>query len=218
MVTPKVDYSYVMKEGKHYPMEHIWLGLQPWLKSCGYTLRDRYQPGWTASWLKPGVEKDWPDCEDSLVPDVCGVFRATWLLTELASVFLQFSHLLDATREDGSLVMLKRIKISQHPHEVEIGRLFSSEPLSSNLKNCCVPFYDVLRIPDDDDGAILVMPLLYEVEYPPFQTVGEVVEFFRQIFEVTIGLCSMSMIYLFLQGLQLMHQNHIAHRYADSNF
>jgi hypothetical protein len=45
MVEPKADYPYVMTEGKHYPGEHIWLDLQPWLKSCGYTLRVRYQPG-----------------------------------------------------------------------------------------------------------------------------------------------------------------------------
>lgn len=61
----------VMNEGKHYPGERIWVDLQPWLKSCGYTLRDRYQPGWVASWLKPGAKKRWRDCEDGLVPDVC---------------------------------------------------------------------------------------------------------------------------------------------------
>ena len=91
---------------------------------------------------------------------------------------------MDASREDGSLVMLKRISISRHPDEVEIGQLFSSEPFASNPKNRCVPFYDVLRIPDNSDEVILVMPLLYELELPPFQTVGEVVECFRQIFEV----------------------------------
>jgi hypothetical protein len=83
--------------------------------------------------------------------------------------------------------MLKRISISRHPHEVEIGKLFSSEPLASNFKNCCAPFYDVLRTPDNEDSAILVMPLLYRIENPPFQTVGEVVEFLRQIFEVTLA-------------------------------
>jgi hypothetical protein len=82
--------------------------------------------------------------------------------------------------------MLKRIKISRHPHEAEIGQLFSTEPLASNPKNRCVPFYDVLRIPAEDDVAILVMPLLYQIEDLPFQTVGEVIEFFRQISEVTI--------------------------------
>lgn len=171
----------VMNEGKHYPGERIWVDLQPWLKSCGYTLRDRYQPGWVASWLKPGAKKRWQDCEDGLVPD--------------------FTHLLDASREDGSFVMLKHISISRHPHEVEVGQLFSLNPLVSDPKNRCAPFYDVLRVPNDDDRVILVMPLLYGVENPPFQTVGEVVEFCRQIFE----------------GLQFMHQNHTAHRDCKYN-
>jgi hypothetical protein len=183
MFDPSADYSYVMKEGKHYPGERIWLDLQPWLKTCGYTLRDRYQPGWIASWLKPGAEKDWTACEDSLVPDVRATLSICYELKW--NTFVQFSHLLDASREDGSLVMLKYISTSRHPDEVEIGQLFSSQPLVSNPKNCCVPFYDVLRIPDDEDGAIIVMPLLYRMGHPPFQTIGEMVEFFRQIFEVT---------------------------------
>jgi hypothetical protein len=83
--------------------------------------------------------------------------------------------------------MLKHISISRHPHEAEIGQLFSSETLASNPKNHCVPFYDVLRIPGDEDGVVLLMPLLYRVENPPFETIGEVIEFFHQIFEVTTG-------------------------------
>ena len=77
MLDPKTDFSYVTEEGKHYPSEHIWLDLQPWLKSCGYTLRDRYQSGWIASWLKPGAEKHWPECEDSLTPDVRALRQLT---------------------------------------------------------------------------------------------------------------------------------------------
>ena len=80
--------------------------------------------------------------------------------------------------------MLKRVQMSRYPHEVEIAQFFSAEPLASNPKNCCVPIYDVLRIPNDEDAAILVMPLLYEFVQPLFETVGELVEFFRQIFEV----------------------------------
>jgi hypothetical protein len=73
-----IDYSYVMAEGKHYPKEQFWVDIQPWLKSCGYTLRDRYQPDWAASWLKPSADKEWPDCEDSLVPDVRRYFHSRW--------------------------------------------------------------------------------------------------------------------------------------------
>jgi hypothetical protein len=83
--------------------------------------------------------------------------------------------------------MLKHISISLHPDEVKMGQLFFSEPLASNPKNHCAPFYDVLQVPDNEDRVIIVMPLLYPTEDPPFQTVGEVVEFFRQIFEVATG-------------------------------
>jgi hypothetical protein len=65
------------------------------------------------------------------------------------------------------MLLVKRIKISRHPYEVDIGRLFSTEPLASNPKNRCVPFYDVLRILADDDVAILVMPLLYRIAFKP---------------------------------------------------
>jgi hypothetical protein len=65
------DYSNVMSEGKRYPGELFWFNHQLWLKTCGYTLRDRYQPEWVASWLKPGPKKRWLGREDALVPDVC---------------------------------------------------------------------------------------------------------------------------------------------------
>ena len=65
------DNFNVMNEGKHYSGELFWVNHQPWLKSCGYILRARYQPDWVSSWLTPGSKKHWLDCEDALVPDVC---------------------------------------------------------------------------------------------------------------------------------------------------
>ncbi|GBE80573.1 hypothetical protein SCP_0302880 [Sparassis crispa] len=94
------------------------------------------------------------------------------------------------------MVLLKRISTSIHPYEIEIGQFFSSEPLASDARNHCVPIYDVLRLPDDEDIALLVMPLLRGYNDPRIQTIGEAVDFFRQIFE----------------GLQFMHENHVAHR------
>lgn len=91
----------------------------------------------------------------------------------------------DAKRiSDGSQVMLKIIKPSKHPYEVEIGTFFSNEPLASDPKNHCVPIYDVLTVPDMDDTTILVMPLLRLYDNPPFQTVGEALDLFNQLFEV----------------------------------
>jgi len=94
--------------------------------------------------------------------------------------------ILDATRtSDGTYVLLKIVSKSLHPYEVEIGRFFSSEPLRSDPSNHCIPIYDVLSVPDDNDKVIIVMPLLHEYTSPPFGTIGEAVECFRQLFEVS---------------------------------
>lgn len=92
---------------------------------------------------------------------------------------------MDATRlSDNSLVTLKHIDMKYHPHEVDIGRYFSSGPLVLDPKNHCVPIHESLDIPDSPNDVILVMPLLRPYDDPRLKTVGEAVEFFRQIFEV----------------------------------
>ena len=85
--------------------------------------------------------------------------------------------------------MLKLIKKSVHPFEVDIGRFLTSEPLASDPKNHCSTLLDVLQVPDDADQVILVMPLLRRHDEPRFNTVGEVVDFFQQIFEVSLLNC-----------------------------
>lgn len=76
--------------------------------------------------------------------------------------------------------------MSRHPYEIEIGRYFCSSPLSDDLANHCVPIYDVLEVPNKDNIAILVMPLLRDATDPFFDTVGEVVDCVHQLFEVTV--------------------------------
>ena len=80
--------------------------------------------------------------------------------------------------------MLKHINCNIHPYEVEIGLYFSSEPLASHPRNHCVPIYEVLDIPNTDKEVIIVMPLLREFGDPRIKSIGEAVEFFRQVFEV----------------------------------
>ncbi|KAJ7893942.1 hypothetical protein B0H14DRAFT_3854460, partial [Mycena olivaceomarginata] len=48
----------------------------------------------------------------------------------------------------------------------------------------------------DADKQILVMPRFVPFDHPIFDTVGEVIDCFRQIFE----------------GIQFMHENFVAHR------
>jgi hypothetical protein len=47
-----------------------------------------------------------------------------------------------------------------------------------------VPIYEVLKVPGEDDKVILVMPLLRGWDEPAFETVGEGIDFFQQLFEV----------------------------------
>lgn len=82
--------------------------------------------------------------------------------------------------------MLKRISQYDHPTELEITRYFSTEPLASHPRNYSVPLYDALEIPGDTDSIILVFPLLRPYDNPPMKSVGEAVEFFRQVFEVCL--------------------------------
>lgn len=92
---------------------------------------------------------------------------------------------MDAIRlSDGAHILLKWIRPSEHPYEVEIGTFFSSKPLSENRQNHCIPICDVLKVPGDDDKVILVMPMLRRFNQPQFRTYGEAVDFFTQFFEV----------------------------------
>ncbi|CCM03897.1 uncharacterized protein FIBRA_06048 [Fibroporia radiculosa] len=161
--------------GELQPEEYFWRDHQRWLQEQGYMLRSRYSPDWVPSWKEK--HKPFWQCDDGQA--------------------IMVPHLLDATRaSDGSLVVLKRILVSEHPYEVEISQFFSSEPLVSDPHNHCISIYDVLHVPDEDGMVILVMPLMRRYDSPPLQTVGETTELFRQIFE----------------GLQFMHQHHVAHR------
>jgi hypothetical protein len=98
---------------------------------------------------------------------------------------VQLNPLMDATRiSDGKLVMLKQIRKSLHPFEVEIAQLFSTDSLASNPRNRCVLILEVLQDPEEEDIVIMIMPFLRPYDHPRFETFGEVVECFRQLFEV----------------------------------
>lgn len=74
---------------------------------------------------------------------------------------------------------------SLNPQELEIVKFLTSEPLRSDTANHCIQIYDTLPVPDEE-VVIMVMPLLREYTSPAFQTVGEAMECFRQLFEVII--------------------------------
>ncbi|KAK0202030.1 kinase-like domain-containing protein [Desarmillaria ectypa] len=154
--------------------EIFWRDIQPWLQSRGYQLRRRYRPGWVPAWKLRKTSLFWWEFEDSIKA--------------------HHPSVMDAKRiSDEKPVMLKRILVSQHPHEVEVAKYLSS---ISDAKNHSNTLLDVLTLPGDEDVKIFVMPLLRRFDDPPFDTIGEVVEFLRQIFE----------------GLQFLHHQNIAHR------
>ena len=120
---------------------------------------------------------------------------------------------MDAVRiADGEMVALKRVSRKIHPYEREIATMFSTEPLKSDPRNHCVPIFEVLDVPETDD-FLLVMPMLRAFNNPPFKAVGEAVEFFRQLFEVCLAVLNLHASFdSDLQGLQFMHECHVAHR------
>ena len=85
-------------------------------------------------------------------------------------------------------MVLKRVPVSVHPHEREIAEFFSTGDISKDPRNHCVPIITVLEPPGDTGEIILVMPLLRFFYDPPFYTVGELVDFLTQAFEVDSSL------------------------------
>jgi hypothetical protein len=80
--------------------------------------------------------------------------------------------------------MLKRVFKELHPHEAELASSFSTPPLSSSPDNHVAPILAVLQSPHDENAQIFVMPFLRSFADPRFDTFGEAVSFFEQIFRV----------------------------------
>lgn len=93
-------------------------------------------------------------------------------------------RVIDAIRvSDGSFVMLKRVK-ADNLSELDIMRSLSSEPLASDPRNHCNPLLGILPLPDPQDGVLVVTLMLRPFDNPRFETFGEAVAFFSQIFVV----------------------------------
>jgi serine/threonine protein kinase len=81
-----------------------------------------------------------------------------------------------------------------------------------------VPILDVLHPPGEDDIMLIVMPLLRSLDSPPFDTVGEAVDFFTQIFEVRSHIFYSHVNAHYIQGMQFLHEHRIAHRSVATSF
>ncbi len=100
---------------------------------------------------------------------------------------------MDAIRAaDGKVVAIKMVDKTYHPNETAITKLFSTEPVASHPFNHTVPLDDAFPSPLYDKYEFLVLPYLVLPRDVRFATVGEIVGFFDQLFEVTICLARSS--------------------------
>ncbi|RDB18666.1 hypothetical protein Hypma_014747 [Hypsizygus marmoreus] len=135
--------------------ELFWVHHQPFLLSCGYKLRPRYDPSWV---LPPGEELT----EDRLI-----------LLT---------SAVIDAVRvQDNLKVAIKRV--STTTSEIAIGMHLSSSAMSSDPRNHSVAILEILYLPGDGSTAFIVMPMLHGFHRLPFRRFGEFAEAVQQFLE-----------------------------------
>ncbi|KZV96338.1 kinase-like protein, partial [Exidia glandulosa HHB12029] len=170
--------------------ERWWSRWFAQLAQDGYQLRERYDPNW--------VPKFWP------VPD--------WLPTRVGysplrgdwtnGVYTKFVGIMDAVRTvDGLRVVIKRVPIRDGKcHEAEIMNIIHERDVDKDARNHCVPLLD-RRDYTGSTYSLLVMPHLLPLDVIPFETVGEITDFVRQV----------------LEGVSFLHSLNVAHRDIGSN-
>ena len=92
---------------------------------------------------------------------------------------------MDTTRiADGQQVYMKRVGTGSD--EAKIAAMLSSAALCNEPANHCVPVLSIFQ--DDEDSTIsyMVMPLLRDMNDPPFQFVNDIVVLVDQLMEVRI--------------------------------
>lgn len=190
--------------------ERWWVQRLPFLEQSGYAFRPRYQPGWAPSWV---AKKGWyQDYEDGQVQPVRFLFQ---------SCFVQLPHapkrgmLLDARRvSDGTYVYMKRISQTRGKgvlDELDIMRYLTSEPLKSDPRNRSVPILDILRSPNEEGEMFVVTPMLRPFYNPRFQTFGEAVAFFTQVFKVNLIATVSKLLFNHIQAVEFMHEHRVVH-------
>ena len=152
-----------------------WRDRQPFLESKGYMLRPRLRPGWAPSWLSSENPRQF--CEDSArLP----VSRKNNLVDILISVYQLRPLLVDANRiSDNKLVYIKEIKTGDSESRIALMLGTLDDPA-----NHSVPILDTFVDHTDESISYIVMPFLRLSDNPPFETVGEVMDFVDQVLEV----------------------------------
>lgn len=156
-------------------MNVFWYGHKSLFEQAGYRLHD--------SFLRRFDSNGKP--REDLPFTVCYTCQTSSIVTDPPNC-VQDNKILRAIRvKDSVHVAIKPVNKQYHPHEMDIATFFSSPPVSGDSKNHCVPILDVLQSPRDENAQFIVMPELRLFSDPWFDTVAELVEAFRQIFEVT---------------------------------
>ncbi|KAF9077722.1 hypothetical protein BDP27DRAFT_1311566 [Rhodocollybia butyracea] len=165
--------------------EKWWVDRFEFLKEKGYLLRPRYRPGWKPSYKQLQDRFTFEDGH-----------------------YLMNDRIIDALKiSDSSMVAIKRVYNTTvegrttTSREEDICALFSTSEHASRPLNHCIPLLEVLHVPGIEDEDLLVMPWMREPEDPHFRTVGEGLQFIKEM----------------LEGVQYMHQNNVAHRDCSVN-
>lgn len=146
-------------------------------------MRPRYRPGWKPSY-KLGTH-EFLEREDGQALDV--VILSFCLSSDIKLTILNQNPIMDAIRSlDSLMVAMKHIKTSSS--EVEVGTLFSNDEHESNPSNHCIRILEVLSVPETADKVLLVMPWLREVDSPSFRTIGEILQFTKEM--IVVSICS----------------------------
>lgn len=81
---------------------------------------------------------------------------------------------------DGTTVILK--KSLKTREEGRLTQHFCTPERASAADNHCVPIYEIIR-DADPDFEFLVLPLLRPFDDPPFENVGQALDFVKQTLE-----------------------------------
>ena len=90
---------------------------------------------------------------------------------------------MDAIRISDGLRVFFKVIPAAHDYERRVHKTLWSPQHRVDPRNHCVPLLDVLWPPNSGE-MLLVIPLLRSFEDPEFDTVGEVIDFIDQLFEV----------------------------------
>ncbi|TEB29036.1 hypothetical protein FA13DRAFT_1690318 [Coprinellus micaceus] len=154
--------------------EEAWKELYTFFLDAGYRLRSRYEPGWKPSWLEVSAKSKYP--EDAVKPFTPNITHATHLKT-------------------GQYVVIKRIESDEDSTELDVMAFLTAEERAGDPRNHCVRALGILDHPSDPQVQFVILPLLRKFDDPPFETIGEVVDFVGQV----------------LEGIEFLHDNGVAH-------